>query len=273
MSNKKQFETFLVVEKGLQNVTVKGYSDCIDRVAKVIGRYPDVEKVRGYIFVLYTSDYSYSHKTNTALAIERYMEFLGTPIQLGRQKKPKVIIKETLTEGEITGMIISTKNIREKAILSLLAYSGVRNMELCNLKVKDIHFSENIITVIRGKGLKDGISEIPPICTKVISEYLTVFPRIQNDFLFTTLRYKHHLNTRDIRKLVKTVSRRAKVTKRVYPHLFRHSMAANMLMRGANLITLKNQLRHTLLETTLHYINSIIFVEKNNYQKFVPSYL
>lgn len=209
----------------------------------------------------------------TALAIERYMEFLGTPIQLGRQKKPKVIIKETLTEGEITGMILSTKNIREKAILSLLAYSGIRNKELCNLKVKDVRFNENTITVICGKGLKDGISEIPPVCTKVVSEYLTIFPRLQNDFLFTTLRHKHCLDTRDVRKLVKTVSKRAKVAKRVYQHLFRHSLAANMLMRGASIITLRNQLRHTLLETTLHYINSIIFVEKNNYQKFVPSYI
>jgi site-specific recombinase XerD len=59
----------------------------------------------------------------------------------------------------------------------------------------------------------------------------------------------------------------------VYPHLLRHTLAANLLLRGANIVFLKNQLRHAHLETTLVYINSIVFGERNDYQKFAPSYL
>lgn len=77
----------------------------------------------------------------------------------------------------------------------------------------------------------------------------------------------------DIRKMVKVIAKRAKIEKRCYPHLFRHSLTANMLLRGADIISLKNQLRHSWLETTLHYANSIVFVKKNLYQKFAPSYI
>jgi site-specific recombinase XerD len=106
-----------------------------------------------------------------------------------------------------------------------------------------------------------------------IIEYLKEFPREDSEFLFTTLVRGNKMGTGDIRKLVKTLGIRARINKRVYPHLLRHSLTANMLLRGADIISLKNQLRHNWLETTLHYANSIIFVEKNLYQKFAPSYI
>jgi len=76
-----------------------------------------------------------------------------------------------------------------------------------------------------------------------------------------------------LRKLIKVVAHRAKIAKRVYPHLLRHSLAVNLLIRGANIVLIQQQLRHSLLETTMHYINSIVFGFKNEYEKYVPSYI
>jgi len=269
----KEFEQFLIARKGLQMVTVLGYIGSYKRMSKMIGDYPTIEQAERYIFNMYTSEYSYSYKLNTALGVEQYMEFIGRSIKFGRQKKPKPIIKNTLTEAEITTMIFNCRDIRQKAILSLLAYSGIRNLEVCKLKVKDVLITQNAIRVINGKGIKDGISQIAPECTEILIKYLNEFPREQDNYLFTTLQKGNRLGTSDLRKWVKVIARRAKIEKRVYPHLFRASMTANMLLRGADIISLKNQLRHSWLETTLHYANSIVFVEKNLYQKFAPSYL
>ena len=104
-------------------------------------------------------------------------------------------------------------------------------------------------------------------------EYLKEYPRGPEQYLFSTLQKNNKMATGDIRKLVKIIGKRARIEKRVYPHLLRHSLTANMLLRGADIISLKNQLRHSWLETTLHYANSIVFVEKNLYQKFAPSYI
>lgn len=270
---KEAFAQFLTVRIGLQAITVHGYVGSYKRMSQVIGDYPSIEDAEKYIFTMYTSEYSYSYKLNTALAIERYMEFIGKPIKFGRQKKPKPIIKDTLTEGEITTMLFNSRDSRQKALVALLAYSGIRNLELCKLKVKDVLYTQNAIRIISGKGLKDGISEVTPECTEILIKYLQDFPRESDSFLFTTLREDNQLNTRDVRKWIHVIARRARIEKRVYPHLLRHSMTANMLLRGADIISLKNQLRHAWLETTLHYANSIVFVERNSYQKFAPSYI
>lgn len=269
----KNFEMFLVIRVSLMPVTVKGYVSAVKRIIKAIGENPDEYSVEKFVNELYTSDYSYHHKLNTVLALERYLEFLGRPTKFGRQRKPKPIIKDTLSEAEVTKLIFNSKNNREKAIVSVLAYSGIRNQEICNLKVKDFLITQNALRIIQGKFAKDGLCEISPECSMVIMEYLNEFPHQSDEFLFTTIVRRNKMATSDIRKLIKKIGRRAEIKKRVYPHLLRHSLTANMLLRGADIISLKNQLRHQWLETTLHYANSIVFVEKNLYQKFAPSYI
>ena len=273
MQNANAFASFLIVRKGLQQITVDGYVSTYKRFSKIIGDNPSIMEAEKYMFDFYTSAYSYNYKLNTVLSLEQYMEFIGKPTKFGRRSNPKPIIKNTLTEAEVTTMIFNCKNTREKAMIALLAYSGIRNLELCQLKVENFLYSNNAIRIIQGKGTKDGLSEIAPECTEILLKYLNEYPRNKQDFIFTTLLKGNQMSTHDIRKWVKVITKRAKIEKRVYPHLFRHSMTANMLLRGADIISLKNQLRHSWLETTLHYANSIVFVEKNRYQKFAPSYI
>lgn len=268
----EDFKKFLFIKKGLQDVTVKGYVAGVKRMERRIGIRPTNSQLEQYIYEIYNSNYSYSHKTNQALTIEHYTEFLGNPLKFGRQRKPKAIVKDTLTEAEITKMIFCCKNLKEKTIITLLAYSGIRNKELCNLKVKDCEISGNQIHVIQGKGLKDGVSQISTACSKLLQTYIQVNNLQSEDYLFETYQGNQYTGGA-LRKRVKIISIRANIFRRIYPHLFRHSLAVNMLIRGADIITLKNQLRHTLLDTTLHYLNSLILSERNSYAKFEPSYL
>ena len=266
------FEQFLTISRGLQPVTIQDYVNSIRRMRSVIGEDPSREQMNGYIHQLYSSGLSYSHKTNTALALERWSEYKGSPVKFGRQKKPRQIVKETLTESEVTRLIFSAGTLRDKTMVSLLAYSGCRNKELCNLRVRDFNPGRNTILITKGKGLKEGLVNISSACTNVILEYLRIHPRQQDDFLFETYQNRQ-MTTCSVRKQVKAMARKAELQKRVYPHLLRHTLAANLLLRGANIMLLKQQLRHAHLETTLVYINSIVFGEMNQYDKFAPSYI
>ena len=266
------FEQFLVVSRGLQEVTILGYVGAVRRMKKVLGENPTHEQLNQYIYNLYSSGYSYSHKTNTALGLERWSEFKNNPILFGRQKKPRQIVKDTLTEGEITKLIFNAHNLRDKAMITLLAYSGLRNKELCNVKVKDFDVGKNTVRIIKGKGLKDGLVSVSAECTRIILDYLKEYPRTQDDFLFHTYQ-RRQMTMSAVRKQVHVIAKRAGITKRVYPHLLRHSLASNLLLRGANIMLIKSQLRHAHLETTLCYINSIIFGETNQYEKFCLSYI
>ena len=81
------------------------------------------------------------------------------------------------------------------------------------------------------------------------------------------------MQTQDIRKLVKAMAKRAGITKRVFPHLFRHSLATNLLGRGSGILAIKEQLGHMHIETTMRYLHSIPGRLQEEYQMHCPVYL
>lgn len=259
------------------DLCASSYIGSVKRFVKATGiERPTEDDVITYIMGFYETKKSYSHIVNTSLALERLSEYNGEPFRLGRPKKPKRIIKDTLSETEIARMFCFTKNIREKAILAMLSYSGIRNLELCNLKVEDINFDKNNVFIHSGKGKKDGIVSVPPACLEVIKEYLRVFPRRYNQLLFFSIarnRSSENLKTDAVRKIVKKIARSAGIPRRVYPHLLRHSLAMNLLFKGCDIWTVKEELRHSDIATTLVYVNSSPELLANRYQVFCPNYI
>lgn len=273
-----QFQSFLIVEKGIGNLCAKSYSDAIKRYVNATGiEEPTKDDAIKYIMGFYNKNRSYSHIVNTCLALERYSGFLGgEPIKLGRPKKPRKIITGTLTEIEIARMFAFCKNIREKTLLGVLAYTGIRNLELCRLKVTNIDFRNTTVFIKGGKGHKDGLVFISPACLTVIREYLQQYPRKAEETLFFSIarnRRDDLLRTDAVRKIIKKISKRAGIKKRVWPHLFRHSLAMNMLAKGSDIYSIREQLRHSYIDTTLIYVHSSPQVMQNRYQIFCPNYI
>jgi site-specific recombinase XerD len=270
----KKFEEFLIVDKGLSKTTVGGYcramSIALRRMRKFCPQYDDIKK---YMLWMHEKNYSYSHIVNTSLAIEHYAKFKGLEITLGRPRKPKRVVQDILSESEVSRLIQATKGVREKAIICLLAYSGIRNSELCGLRVQDVNLGDNHITIKEGKNNKDRRINIAAECTKILIEYLSAYKRDQDSYLFTTARNNHQLETCDTRKMIRIIAKRANMGRRVFPHLFRHSLATNLLNRGASLIMIKNQLGHAFIESTMIYATSMPFRTRSEYDYFKPAYM
>jgi site-specific recombinase XerD len=222
---------------------------------------------------MHKSKYSYHHIVNTSLAIEHYCRQRGFTIRLGRPKKPKRVIKGVLTESEVSRLIQSSKNIREKAMICLMAYSGMRNREICSLRVGDVDLGSNRVTVRAGKNNKDRIINISSECTLVLIDYLKSHLRQNEDFLFTTIVRNNQLASGDLRKTLRTVAKRQLGARRVFPHLIRHSLATNLLNRGVSLITIKDQLGHAFIDSTMIYVNSTAFRNRSEYEYFKPAYM
>jgi integrase/recombinase XerD len=272
MDKLKEFGEFLLVKKGLGEITIRGYKASISVLLKRIGNYePTEEQISDYIVWMYAKKYSFSHIVNTSLSAEWYFKFQNKELKLGRPRKPKRLIKDTLTEAEITRLISSTKNIREKAIVSLLAYSGIRNKELCDLRVCDVMLGDNMVRVIKGKGSRDRLVHISGDCSSILIEYLNNYRRNFEDSFFTSLKGKRY-NEGALRKLIKTLSKRCDLRKRAYPHLLRHSLATNLLRRGANLNLIQRQLGHECIESTLIYLRTYPLRVQNEYNLYIPSY-
>ncbi len=270
----KKFEEYLVVDRGLSEITSKGYcrstSIALRRMKKMTPKYVDIKKL---IKWMHEKKYSYSHIVNTCLSLEHYTRYKGDEIKLTRPRKPKRILSDVLSEAEISKMISGSKNIRVKAMICLLAYSGLRNKELCNLRLEDIDLGANQILVIDGKNRQDGVVNISSECTNVLIEYLKCFPREQNDYLFTTIPRGRKMKTADIRKHIKLTAKKANIDRRIFPHLFRHSLATNLLNRGASLMMIQQQLRHRYIESTMIYVYSRPLRNRNEYDFHKPAYM
>lgn len=269
----KAFCRQLLIRDGLKHNTIYNAEKIVRKAVREWDtQRPSHEQVEDYIAAMYDAKYSYAHIVNTIRHLRRYMLFLGNPIEIGYPKKPKHTIKDTLTEAEIAVIIAASKNIRERAILTMLAYSGIRNEELCNLRVKDVDTGGNMLHINLGKGSKDRNIPIAGECTAVLLKYLAAHPRNHESYLFSSHDNKRQFTTWALRLLVNTVVGRTSIEKRVYPHLFRHSLATNMIARGASVLTIQGQLGHAFIETTMIYIRSSDKRLVSEYNVFAPSY-
>jgi integrase/recombinase XerD len=267
------FSVYLYARCGSAKTTVELLVGFIRRAEPFIGMNPTHAQVDRYLADLRRNGGSFGIISNVITALNRYMEFLGNPIGLKRPRKPRQIVTSTLSEAEIAVMIAGTQSLRERTILSLLAYSGIRNNELCTLLVRDVDAAAQMLMVETAKGESRRKVCFAGRCAELLTEYLAARKGAPEDFLFTTVRWGHRLATQDLRKLIRVAARRAGIAKRVYPHLFRHSLATNMLHRGANILTIKDQLGHAFIETTMLYLHSTNERLQADYRAFAPSYL
>jgi site-specific recombinase XerD len=270
----KKYSVYLMVEHRLMPKTVELYTKLMAKVLKTLNTLtPSRKTVVSYVLDLYSKEYSSTHLRNIQLAVENYMTMNKTKVQFKRPKKKHHLVSDVLSEAEVAVLIASTRTIREKAIISLLACSGIRNNELCSVKVKDVDMAHNLIRVENGKGGSADVCYISGECVAVLTSYLYYYPREQSDFLFTTLRANKQYTTWALRRLVKKVTKNTNIGKRVFPHKLRHSLATNLLNRGANPRTVQWQLRHKHLSTTLIYLHSGYGFAQREIAHFQPAYL
>jgi integrase len=267
-----RFRSWLCARKGLAAGTVALHVGSVRRMVEQLGVFPGDEAIDEYICGL-RERVSYSHLCHALVAIERYGEFRGSPIQFDRPTKPKLLIEDTLSEAEISVLLASVKKPRDRALFAVMAYSGIRNAEICALRVEDVDLGAGAVRVRRGKGQRAYAASIAGGCVEVLASFIRERNAAPGDWLFVTERRGNRLQPQDLRKIVRLAAQRAGITRRVHPHLFRHSLAMHLLNRGAHPFTIKEQLGHADLETTLLYLRSEFTRARSEYLLCAPSYV
>src|SRR5262249_19951903 len=110
-------------------------------------------------------------------------------------------------------------------LMKPLLQTGARVSEFVNIKVEDFFFDETMILIAKAKG---GKSRYVPILSELAQELRTHLGDRSAGYLFETNRRMRY-SSRRIQQIVKGVAERAKIKKRVYPHLLRHSVATTLL--------------------------------------------
>ena len=168
-----------------------------------------------------------------------------------RIKTPKIPKKIPifLTKDEIRNMLEIAKSKKHKLIIKLLYSTGIRLSELTNLKIKDLELGENIAWVRKGKGSKDRMVILSKSLSEELKEYIK--DRNPDDFVFNGWHGK--LSNRAVEKMIKIISKKAGIHKKVTPHTLRHSFATHLLESGVDIRKIQVLLGHSNLSTTQIY--------------------
>jgi integrase/recombinase XerD len=149
--------------------------------------------------------------------------------------------REPLEDYEMEQLRKNCKSFDEELVVNVLLETGLRVSELAGLREDNCSWQRSCITLI-GKGNKRRV--IP--MSNTTRFYLTAIFKDQP---------KIHLASRTIQKYVQNVAERARIKKKVSPHVLRHTFAVCYLHRGGNLRALQSILGHGSISTTDVYLN------------------
>ena len=213
--------------------------------------------------------------------------FIDGVIRAQRPKRLPVV----LTKDEVR-KILGGLNGTPWIMTMLLYGAGLRLMECCRLRVKDIDFSQNQIVVRAGKGNKDRHTMLPAAVKDVLYKHLQAVKRLHEEDLqkglgrvalpnalerkypnadrewgwqwvfpatshytdrVTGEKRRHHLHESVLQKAVKDARLNGGIAKPAGPHTMRHSFATHLLEDGYDIRTVQELLGHNDVTTTMIY--------------------
>jgi site-specific recombinase XerD len=149
--------------------------------------------------------------------------------------------------------------VRDRAILSVLIFCGLRRGELINLEVPHINLEAGVLLVQQGKGKK---ARSIPLCTDALSalrDWLAIRLglKCRHTYLFVS-EGRRRVGEQGLAHLLEEIKAIAGMRgdRRVLPHSIRHAAATRLLRNGADLKSIQTWLGHSDLKTTAIYLHS-----------------
>ena len=272
----KDYKSYLKIERGLSLNSIMSYENDIISLKNYIldnkikespiECTPDTVNLFIYNSSKKNSPRSQARKISGLKSFFKFLVFEGylksSPMSNIESPKLGRKLPDILNVEEISQMINSI-NIKEKfgqrnkTIIEILYGTGIRVSELIELKISNIFFKENLIRVL-GKGDKERFVPIGLKAKKSIIDYINNNRKYQkieessNDILILS-KYGKKITRHMIFTLIKNISKKSGITKKISPHTFRHSFASHLLKNGADLRTIQLILGHENITTTEIY--------------------
>lgn len=270
----KKFEEELVIS-GMSPHTLKMYRFFVNKYLEWANNEVSSETAKRFLrHLLLDLGYTNSSVYLASKALKKFFKSIGLKNEASKissPKRPKSLPKY-LNEREIGLMLKKAKerSLKDYLVLALLAYTGMRVSELCNLKVEDVDTIRRVIHIRGGKGQKDRIVIIPKHLAEELERYF-----VDNNLISGPLfvgKNSRGISQRTVQRIVKKYAKEAGISKEVTPHTLRHSFATNMLRRGADIRYIQKLLGHSSLSTTeiYTYVSESDLV--NIYDKSAPKY-
>lgn len=285
------FINYIALEKNQSPLTVKAYRNDLENFAAFClanFELQNIEQVsyseiRSWIVDLVTKKNSNSSINRKISSLQSYYKFLlktktigVSPLVKHKPLKKEKKLQVPFSEKEMNEVIDSLKNlddfisVRNKLMIEMFYGTGMRRIELINLKIKDVDLENKTIKVL-GKRNKERYIPLLNFVIKSINSYILKRAEIKTESqnLFITDKGKKTCETlvyRVINTYFSGVSSKVKKS----PHIIRHSFATHLLNEGADLNAIKELLGHASLASTQVYTSSSLNKIKEVYNQAHP---
>jgi integrase/recombinase XerC len=234
--------------------------------------------IRSWIVSMVDNDISNSSVNRKISSLKSFYKFLlktkqieNSPLLKHKSLKTPKKIQIPFSEKELDQVLNQLTypegfdGIRDKLIIDLFYTTGIRRVELIDLKMQNVDLSSNTLKVL-GKRNKERILPILPIISKQIRSYLSERTKIESvkdkEHFFLMLK-GIKLNETFVYRLINHYFSNVSEKVKRSPHILRHSFATHLLNNGADLNSVKELLGHSSLASTQVYTqNSLAELKK-----------
>jgi Site-specific recombinase XerD len=192
---------------------------------------------------------------------------LKSPVRRIKKIRTEKKVKETFPDEVIEVMRDSCNEIRDLAMIDILASTGMRVGELVRLDKKDIDFQERECIVF-GKGNKERKVYFDARTKIHLQDYLTS-REDNNTALFVTLQKPYNrLKISGVEIRLRNLGRELEISK-VHPHKFRRTLATKAIDKGMPIEQVQHLLGHQKIDTTMEYALVDQLNVKNSHRKYI----
>lgn len=288
-----KFSDYLLLEKNYSKHTVKAYVKDLESFQRFLNSNYNEDKVeevtyniiRQWIVSLVNNKITNRSINRKISSLNSYYKFLikvevlkTNPLKSHKALKTEKKVQIPFSQTEVNAVLeelnnpIDFESSRDKLIVELFYATGIRRVELVELKLKDVDVSNATIKVL-GKRNKERFVPLIASLLNSFDEYLDFrnqLPYVNDkDYLFLTkkgLKIYETLVYRIINKYFSKTSSKLKCS----PHVIRHSFATHLLNEGADINSVKELLGHSSLAATQVYTHNSIAELKKAHAKAHP---
>ena len=287
------FSDYLLLEKNYSKLTLKAYISDLLAFQKFIFLEFQVntidevnyQQIRNWIVSLVESGISNRSINRKSSALNTYYKFLlkintitVNPLNKHRALKVSKKIQVAFSEMEMhqvldeLNSVVDFEGLRNRLIIELFYATGIRRIELVQLKISDVDMSNRTLKVL-GKRNKERLIPLLDSVIGTLRTYLNQRNKIEgvvdDSYLFLTKKGVKIYETLVYRIINDYFSKVSSKVKRS-PHILRHSFATHLLNQGANLNAVKELLGHSSLAATQIYTHNSIAELKKVYSNTHP---
>ena len=184
--------------------------------------------------------------------------------------KRQSAIPTVFSQSELRKLFKAPQRLKQRVLLTLIYSAGLRVSEVCKLKLSDIDYDRKQVHVRESKNNRSRYVILSDLITRGLKQYIAgAKPK---EFLFNGRQKGYPLGHGAVQQTFRLAMQKAAIKKEATVHTLRHSFATHLLEQGVDIVTIKEQLGHARIETTMIYLHVAKVSKVNAHSPFDKLY-